>query len=92
MLKDYYSSTVYRAAQFAVGMAATDAYAMLAQINAGRDPAKDHFAQYNGSTMFITRPGAAELTVEPGNWVVMMPDGTMQAHATGEFGSLFVAK
>jgi hypothetical protein len=92
MLKDYYAATVYRAAQFAVGIAAADAEQLCLALNSGRDPSKDYFALFNGSVIYIAGPGKTPLTVSRGNWIVGLPDGSMDVHADADFQASFVAK
>jgi hypothetical protein len=86
--KQYLKSTVYRAARFAVGMADADVEALCMEFNAGRD-ATMHNVFYNGAAMMIIRPGSAALTVSPGNWIVRMPDESLDVRADGDFCTNF---
>ena len=91
MLKKYLSSTRYRAAQFAAGMSDADAGALCLEFNAGRDVAKSDICFYNGSSLYVIKPPGAgpTLTVEPGNWIVHMPDDSFDVHADADFCSKF---
>jgi hypothetical protein len=91
MIGKYLSSTRYRAAQFAVGMTDADAGTLCLELNRGRDFAKNDMVSYNGLTLFVIKsPGAGPtLTVEPGNWIIHMPDGSLDVHADADFCSNF---
>jgi hypothetical protein len=89
MIKNYFSSARHTAAQFVVGMSATDAEALCLQFNAGRDVTSSDVCFYNGTLIFIIRPGTTPLTVSPGNWIVMLPDGSLDVHADADFCSKF---
>jgi hypothetical protein len=91
MLKNYYAATVYRAAEFAVGMSTTDAEALCLALNAGRDATNSN-CFFNGAVIVVNNPGSASLTASPGNWIVMMPDSTMAVHADADFAAAFVAQ
>jgi hypothetical protein len=91
-MHEYRKRTIHRAGQFAVGMAAADAEALCLEFNAGRDPSKSAVCFYNGSAIFITGPSpTAPLTVNPGNWIVRMPDDSLDVHADADFCSKFCA-
>jgi hypothetical protein len=90
----YRSSTLHRAAQFTTGMAAADAEALCTEHNKGRDPAKSDFCIYNGASIFVIRPPgvfttSGMLTAEPGNWIVRMPDDSLEVHADADFCTRF---
>lgn len=90
MTKQYLKSTVYRAARFAVGMSDADAEALCLELNTGRDATMSN-CFFNGSVIIINRPGNAPLTVNRGNWIVRMPDGSLDVHADADFCTNFCA-
>jgi len=87
-MKDYLSSAVHSAARFTSGMSAADAEALCLELNAGHDATMTN-AFFNGSVIIINRPGSAALTVSPGNWIVKMPDGSLDVRADGDFCQKF---
>jgi hypothetical protein len=89
MIKKYLASARHTAAQFTAGMSATDAEAMCFEFNAGRDVTSSDVCFYNGTVIFIIRPGTTPLTVNPGNWIVEMPDGSLDVHADADFCGRF---
>ena len=89
MLKQYLSSTRHRATRFAAGMSPMDAEALCLEVNAGCDPAKSDFLFFNGAALSVIKPGGATLTVSPGNWVVVSPEGSLEVHADADFCSKF---
>jgi hypothetical protein len=85
MLKTYYRSAVHHAARFKVGMSAADVEALCNELNQGRDGTGDVVA-FNGSSVIITSPHrATPLIVEPGNWIVVRPDASLDARSHADF-------
>jgi hypothetical protein len=86
MLKTYLRREMHHAGRFEVGMSATDAEALCTAFNEGRDPTKNDFAGYNGAMIFITSPmRPSPLMVEPGNWIVVKPDLSIDVRADDDF-------
>jgi hypothetical protein len=83
--KQYYSSTVHRAGRFSVGMAEADASVLCLDINRGHDSAQSDVCIYNGNAIFIRKINGQILTAEPGNWIVRMPDESLDVHADEDF-------
>jgi hypothetical protein len=77
-IKQYYSSTVQ------------DAEALCLELNAGHDATMPN-AFFNGTVIIINRPGTTPLTVNPGNWIVKMPDGSLDVRADADFCQRFCA-
>jgi hypothetical protein len=88
-MKEYLAATRHRAAQFGPVMTVADAEALCAELNAGRDPNRDAVCVFNGSAIYIMQPGQAAELVPAGNWIVIMPNGTMDIHADADFCSNF---
>ena len=87
--KAFYRRDAHRAARFTVGMSAADAEALCTEVNAGRDATGD-FCGYNGSVIFITNPTRpSPLMVEPGNWIVLKPDKSLDVRADDDFCQSF---
>jgi hypothetical protein len=86
--KEYRKSTIYRGAQFAVGMSAAEVEALCLEFNAGRDATMTN-CFFNGSVIIINRPGGAPLSANPGNWIVKMPDGSLDVDADADFCGRF---
>jgi len=59
------------------------------ELNSGHDASKTDFCGYNGSVIIITKPGGQTLTANPGNWVVILPDGSLDVRADADFCSNF---
>jgi hypothetical protein len=85
MFKQFHRSDVHRAARFAVGMSATEAEALCNELNLDRDATGD-MAAFNGAVIFIASPlRSSPLVVEPGNWIVVKPDKSMDVRADDDF-------
>jgi hypothetical protein len=89
MFKKYLSATLHRAGQFTVGMPAADIEVLCLDINRGRDPRQSDVCIYNGSDLFIRKTSGQVLTVSPGNWIVRMPDESLDVHADADFCAHF---
>lgn len=90
-MRQYLKSARHRAARFAAGMATSDVEALIDEINTGRDPAKSDIAIFNGASIYIIKAGSQTLTANPGNWIVKMPDGSLDVHADADFCSNYCA-
>ena len=89
MFKQVYRSDLHHAARFAVGMSEADAEALCVELNAGRDGTGD-MAMFNGSVIFITSPHrSSPLVVEPGKWVVVKSDESIDVRAHDDFCKSF---
>ena len=91
-LKRYYSSTVHNAGQFTAGMSDADAEALCLDFNRGRDTGQSDICIYNGSEIFVKKTNGTTLTAQPGNWIVRMPDESLDIHADADFCQRFVPR
>ena len=89
MLRTYHSSAVHRAGRFTAGMSDADAEALCLDFNRGRDTGQTDIAIYNGSEIFIKKTNGQTLAAQPGNWIVRMPDESLDVHADADFCSNF---
>lgn len=88
-MKEFYRRELHHAARFEIGMSATDAEALCTALNAGRDATGD-MAAFNGSVIFITSPHrSSPLVVEPGNWIMVKPDKSLDVRADDDFCKSF---
>jgi hypothetical protein len=89
MFKDFHRRDLYHATRFEVGMSTVDAEALCTALNIGRDGTGD-IAVYNGSVIFILSPHrSSPLVVEPGNWIVVKPDMSLDVRAHEDFCGSF---
>jgi hypothetical protein len=87
MLSEYHSATVHRAGQ----VAQETADALCDDINKGRD-AQSSLAIWNGANIIIYSPGKPQVIAAPGNWIVIMPDGSLAVHADADFRANYISK
>jgi hypothetical protein len=86
MMIEYRSAAVHRAAQFTIG----NAEALCLEFNAGRDPSEGDFCFFNGWEIFVLDPSrTVRLTASPGNWLIRMPDDSLEVHADADFQQRF---
>jgi hypothetical protein len=85
MLKDFYRREMHHAARFCVGMSAADVEALCVELNQGRDATGDMVA-FNGSAILIIGPHrTSPLICEPGNWIVVRPDQSLDVRSHADF-------
>ena len=57
--------------------------------NSGKDPAQNDTVTFNGTTLFVVKPGKPEVAAHAGDWIVSAPDGTLDVQTSAAFGSQF---
>lgn len=89
MLKNFVRRDVHLAARFSIGMSAADAETLCTALNKDRDATGD-MAGFNGTVIFVTGPTrSSPLICEPGNWIMIAPDRSLDVRADADFCANF---